>query len=170
MENKTRIELLKEEAAALGITHSPNIGADTLQSKINKFKADQPKTTEVQGETKAQLTERKIKEATKLVRVVVNCMNQAKLNDEKRQGEYFMASNAAIGVVKKFVPYGVPTHVEKILLNVIEEKTYQQRTGEQNRNTRNVKEFNVEILPDLTPKEVEELKKLQEIRNEAAQL
>lgn len=160
-----RINQLKAQATKLGISFSPNIGSDTLDAKI---KAHLAQVDQLSKPTEYDKVEAKIKEATKLRRVIVTCMDHSKTENGERQGEYVMGGNSLTGTIKRFVPYGHPTHVEQVLLNVLEEKKFQQRYGPGNQLSREVKEFNIDYLPDLTPKEVEELKKIQAIRAEAA--
>ena len=171
METKPRIQTLKAEADRLGIKYSPNIGPDTLDARIKQHLAGNlPMSSQIQAaspevsteESEAQKLERKIKEATKLVRIIATPMDQRKNNGE-RQGEYVMGGNSVVGTYKKFIPYGQPVHIEKLLLNVLEEKKFKQRYGKGNIQSREVKEFAIQILPDLTPKEVAELRKLQAI-------
>jgi len=165
-EVKPRIQQLKEQAKELGIDHSPNIGADTLD---NKIKGHLAQLESLPSETAQSHREKKVKQATRLRRVIVTCQNQTKTNSD-RQGEIVMASNSVVGTLKKFFPYGYPTHLEQMLVNVLEEKKYQQFFGPGNTKSREVKEFSIDYLPDLTPEEVQDLKKMQAIRAEAANL
>lgn len=165
-ETKPRIQQLKEQAAKLGITHSPNIGVDTLD---NKIKGHLAQLEQINQPSEHDLVEKKIKEATKLVRIIATCMDHTKTEGE-RQGEYVMGGNSVTGTLKKFIPYGHPVHIEQLLLNVLKEKKFQQRFGVGNQNYREVQEFAIQILPDLTPEEVEELKKVQALRAEAASM
>lgn len=168
-EPKTKIQLLKEEAKELGISHSGNIGIEALQNKIRMHKTGESKeaTKEVSiGLTENQLRELKIKEATRLRRVIVHCMDNSKT--EVRQGEYVMAGNSYVPTIKKYFPYSVVTHLEQILVNVLKEKKFQQRFGKDNREYREVPEFNIVELEDLSIEEAAELKKVQALRKEAA--
>lgn len=162
---ETEIQKLRTEATKLGIAYSPNIGVTLLQDRIDLHKA-QSAPVEL---NEHQRRERKVKQATKLRRVIVTCMDMSKLEGE-RQGEYVMASNSVIPTIKKFVPYGHPTHLEQILVNVLEERKFQQRHGTGMLQSREVKEFSIQYLPDLTPKEAEDLKKQQALRKEASAL
>ena len=164
METQPRIKQLKEEADKLGIDYSPNIGPDTLDKRIKVHLAQ---STELDAN---QIRTQKIKDATKLVRVIVTCMDQSKVEHEKQQGEYVMAGNSVVPTIKRMVPYGVPTHVERILLNKMKETKHQQRYGTGLQQYREVPTFAIQELPDLTPEEVEELKKMQAIRAEAGNL
>jgi len=165
METKTRIVQLKEQALTLGISHSPNIGPDTLEAKIKGHIAqlEQIKTPDEQ-----ELREAKTKDASKLIRIIATCMNHQKTKSSERQGEYVMGGNSQTGSLKRFIPYGHPVHIEQLLLNVLKEKKYQQRFGKGNQQSRLVQEFAIDVLPDLTPAEVDDLKKIQAIRAESA--
>jgi hypothetical protein len=168
---ETEIQLLKKEATSMGIAFSQNIGIELLTNRINMAKAQAQVEVEkgpkaIVALTKAQLRSAKIKEATKLRRVIVTCMDMAKL-EGNREGEYVMASNSIVPMIRKMVPYGQITHLEQILINVLEERKFQQRFGKGGQETRQVKEFRIEYLPDLTVKEMEDLKKLQALRKEA---
>jgi len=189
-EDKAKLKALKEEATALGISFSPNVGLDLLQSRIDevnyivnlaltkereKAKEEQPVAAPTPVPTVEQSEEEKIaehrnkaiKDATLMKRIIVTCHDSAKLEAD-RQGEIFMAGNSVVPVVKKFVPYGYPTHVETILIKLIESKKVQQRYGKGNLQSREVKAYTVEYLDPLTPKEFEELRKLQALRKEAS--
>lgn len=177
MEAQPRIKTLKAQADQLGIKYSPNIGPDTLDARIKQHLAQAtPLSGQVTApvaptvtpeENEAMALERKIKAATRLIRIIATPMDQRK-NDGERQGEYVMGGNSVVGTYKKFIPYGQPVHIEQLLLNVLEEKKFQQRYGKGNQQSREVKEFAIQILPDLTPTEVQELKKMQAIRAESA--
>lgn len=107
------------------------------------------------------------KEANKLVRVKITCMNPAK---KEWKGEIFSVTNAIFGTIKKFVPYNVAAadayHVPQVLLEVLEQKEYQAFStvrvkGVDTKKPRQVKEFAIEILPPLTQKEIEAIAKKQ---------
>lgn len=104
------------------------------------------------------------KAAMKLVRCIVTCNNK---NKSSFQGEIFSARNAIIEEVKKFVPFGVPTHIPTILLNMIKEKQCQmfrkERLPSGNTVTRSflIPEYNIQELPPLTTEEFEAIKRKQ---------
>lgn len=104
------------------------------------------------------------KDAMKLVRCIITCNNK---NKSSFQGEIFSARNASIEEVKKFIPFGVPTHVPVILLNMIKEKQYQmfrkERLPNGNTVTRPflVAEYNIQELPPLTAEEFNAIKRKQ---------
>lgn len=104
------------------------------------------------------------KEALKLTRCIINCNNK---NKTSLSGEIFCARNAVISEVKKFIPFGVATHVPEILLNMIKEKQYQMFRKEKLPNgtmiTRPflVPEYTIQVLPPLTAEELEAIRQKQ---------
>ena len=158
---------LKATAKLMGVPFHPNIGLQALKQKIEAHKAgevNEPEEEVVDGkpkkETKAQRNNRLRKEATKLVRVMITCMNPAK---KDYQGEILSVSNAAIGTVKKMCLFDNEFHIPVVLLDVLKERKYQQfhdvklPNGQKIRRGKLVKEFAVNILPNLTHKELSEL-------------
>ncbi|CAM0075733.1 hypothetical protein VPHK482G1_0020 [Vibrio phage K482 g1] len=107
------------------------------------------------------------KEANKLVRVKITCMNPAK---KEWKGEVFSVTNAIFGTIKKFVPYNVAAadayHVPQALLTMMQDKEYQAFStvrvkGVDTKKPRQVKEFAIEVLPPLTKQELEAIAKKQ---------
>ena len=173
------LAILKRRATQLGVPYSPNIGLSTLRDRVNKANAstktddeveeesvDKKDASAVLNETRSQRNARKRKEANKLYRVRITNHNPAK---REHSGELFKAANSVIGTAARYVQFGEIWHVEKILLNMIEERKYQQFytttiDGKKVRKGKLVKEFGIEYLPALTPKELEELRKQQAMR------
>ena len=129
----------------------------TVKPKLDRKKAEKF------VETPTELRNRKRKEALKLVRVRIECMNPMK---KSLQGEIFTVSNSVIGTVRKFIPYNVESddgyHIPQILLTMLQEKKFTKITHEKKRGvniprSRQVKEFAIEILPPLTKDELKEL-------------
>ena len=100
----------------------------------------------------------------KLVRVRIQNLDPKKAN---LPGEVFAVANEYLGDVKKFIPFGeltdngyhIPYCLYKMLknrrfLNVRERK---DREGKIHVETSWVKEFALELLPDLTPEELKQL-------------
>lgn len=107
------------------------------------------------------------KEANKLVRVKITCMNPAK---KEWKGEIFSVTNAIFGTIKKFIPYNVEAadayHVPQVLLDLMREKEYQAFStvrvkGVDTKKPRQVKEFAIEVLPPLTQAELDAIAKKQ---------
>ena len=174
-QTKDELTLLKERADKMGIEYHPSIGLDKLKEKVNAKLAESvlegenaPTNTKVEGTSKtaAQKRVEASKEARKLVRVNIVCMNPAKKDWE---GELFTVSNAVVGTIKRYVPFNTPDgwHIEQMLLNVMRDRqcqnfiTVKDGKGNKVRKGKLIKEFNIELLPALKEKELNELKQRQ---------
>ena len=104
-----------------------------------------------------------IRDAKKLVRVIINCNNK---NKAGYTGDIFSAHNAYVSETK-FIPFGTPTHITQIMFNTLKEKKCQQfkkvklPNGQEITRPYVIDEFNIEILPPLTKDELEAIKKKQ---------
>lgn len=164
------LELLRAKADKLGIKYSGNTGVDTLRSKINAAMGeDESPKEEVIDEARAlriakakKRVEAK-KDAEKLIRIKLTCMNPAK---KDWPGEVITVSNKLVGTQKKFIPftmdddgYHVPNMMYKALLARKFQQFYTEKlpNGQTTRKGRLVKEFNIAILPALTKQEIKEL-------------
>ena len=162
---------LKSRADTLGITYHPNIGVEKLRDKVNAaLAADAPaEPAEAAPELPPEVIEsatqfkmRKRREANELIRVRVTCMNPAK---SEWEGELFTAGNSNIGSFTKYVPFNADAgwHVPRIILNQLQQRqcqiftTVRDERGNATRKGKLVKEFNIEILPNLTAEELHEL-------------
>lgn len=173
MSEPTELEQLKNKANLMGIEFHPSIKEDKLRAKI-KEKLDEsiPKAPVIEMTERQKQNERRNqlrREATKLVRVEITCMNP---NKAEYPGEIFTVSNSVVGTIKKFVPFnGEPWHVEQAILNVIQDRKYQafvkRKTarGDVVNEGKQVREFSVNILPNLTEEEITDLAHQQAIAN-----
>ena len=176
--SKSELDLvtLKNTADGLGITYSPNIKAKSLADKI-KIHHEQCVVSNVPVVVRIKpvpMTDQEnrmqiIKEATKLVKVVITCMNPLK---KAHTGEVFCASNKVVPPIKKYVPYNNEEGwlVPKIILNMIEERTCQlfktvKRGDKEIRVGYNIPEFSIKYLPNLTEEGLSELKEQQAMAN-----
>lgn len=118
------------------------------------------------GQQQALVRRQKIKEATRLVRIRITCMNPAKAD---LHGEVLTVANKFVGTIRRFVPYGEATedgwHVEHILYEQLRDRRFlntrtvkDKRTGIHTPKTAWAKEFAIEILDPLTPAELERLR------------
>lgn len=191
---KSELEVLKERATQLGLKFGPNIGVDLLRARVNavlngdadlsdvdeeEFEEEETKEVvsvkpkldkklaEKFGETPQEKRERLRKEAFKLVRVRIQCMNPLK---KSLQGEVFTVSNSIIGTYRKFVPYNIESEegwmVPQIMLNMLRERQfnnvrYERKNGVNVPKANLVKEFAIEVLPQLTQKELTEMARRQ---------
>ena len=174
---KDELTLLKERATLIGISYHPSIGLDKLREKVTaalkepaEVEAAVVQVAQEAQESEAQVHARYRKEASALIRVRLTCMNPSKQNWE---GEIFTVSNSVIGTMKKFIPFHAEEgwHIPQALLNMIQERHYQApytergSKGQEMRRFKLVKEFSIEILPNLTVGELKDLANQQAIAN-----
>lgn len=169
------LSALKARADLLGIQYHPSIGLEKLREKVNtalnaKTPAEEAKSAE---EQEAAERVRLLEEATKLVRIRVNCMNPAK---KEWQGEIFSVGNSIVGTHKKFVPYNSEEgwHVPHIIYQHLVARecqifvTVRDERGNSRRQGKLIKEFSVDLLPPLTAEELAELARRQAMANSIA--
>lgn len=160
------LTVLKQRADVLGIKYSPNIGVDKLREKINNVLAvkEEEKTS-----TNPNLIRKRVKaEAMKLIRCRITNLDPKKAS---LPGEIITVANSYIGTVRKFVPFGEVTengyHIPYCIYLFIKNRKFQSiRTtknakGELVTHTALVPEFAIEVLPQLTEKELKDLAKAQ---------
>ena len=123
------------------------------------------------NESKQQRNTRLRKEASRLVRVRVTCMNP---NKRDWEGEMYSVGNAAVGFHKKFVPFNATDgwHVPFIIYRHMLDRKCQVfynapglRPGDKIRKGKLINELSVELLPPLTKEEVAELRTQQAMAN-----
>jgi hypothetical protein len=160
------LTVLKARADRMGMSYHPSIGLDKLKEKITEALSKQkPQTVQEVNVVSAEETEnqrkvRKKREATKLVRVRITCMNP---NKREWPSEVFTVSNSVVPKQERCVPFGVEWHVPQIMLNMIQQRQCQvfysvrDKWGNNFRQGKLIKEFAVEILPDLTREEIKDL-------------
>ena len=113
-----------------------------------------------------------MRRAMKLIRVRISCNDTNKRN---YKGEIFTVQNSVIPSIKKFVPFNVPTHVPQIMYDMIKERQlqifYEERssTGRKIKKSRLIPEYNVDVLPPLTAKELDAIKQRQLAENSSAE-
>lgn len=189
------LQHLKNIAAKLNFSYHPNIGVEKLEQKLKAYcknnnisfeeisnlntekevnmatekketKMDLSKLTfaDLEKEHNKEASDERTRDAMKLIRCIITCNNKNKTN---YQGEIFSARNAIIPEVKKFIPFGVTTHVPQILFNMIKEKEYQtfkeERLPNGNKTMRShmIPEYNIQVLDPITPAELEAIKQKQ---------
>lgn len=177
------LTVLKQRAQLMGITFHPNIGLDKLREKVAAhLSTDEPSAAAIaesnaaeevaqasQKETPAEYRARRMREATALVRIRVTCMNPAK---REWQGEIITAGNSLVGTHRKYVPFnGEPWHVPRIIYNQLVERqcqvfhTVPDGRGGKMRKGKLIKEFAIEVLPNLTKEELRDLAQRQAMAN-----
>ena len=169
---------LKARADMLGISYHPSIGVEKLKAKIEAKLSDTPEEPEepeepapvqapvVAVETEGQKRQRLRRQAAELIRIRVTCMNPAK---REWEGEIITAGNSAVGTFKKYIPFNADEgwHVPRIIYNQLVERECQvfvstkDGRGNSIRKGKTIKEFAIEVLPQLTQKELDELARRQ---------
>ena len=170
--------VLKQRATLLGIQFSNNIGLETLRKKIEDKMAPKEEAGEQlnpligsdpQPTKRRTLRQKLHDEQMKLVRVRITCMDPKK---KDLPGEVLTVANEHLGTVKKFVPYGEQTdngyHIPYCIYRMMEKRKFlnirivkDRRTGVERVDSNWVKEFSIEVLPQLTPAQIQDLKTAQ---------
>lgn len=163
-------EVLLKRAATLGITHSNNIGLETLRSRINAKleQAEEEEEDKAQKEDKNKAIVKQRQEATKLIRVIITSMDNMK---NELSGEVYTVSNNVVGTIKRFIPFNVEWHVESILLDTLREKKMQKfydevlPNGDKIRKGRLAPAYGIQVLEPLNELQLKELAQSQLARN-----
>jgi hypothetical protein len=179
LESVDELATLKHRADMLRITYHPSIGVEKLREKVNAVVNSKPadldliegdmETPPVPGavvETEGQYRNRMQKDASRLIRVRLTCMNP---NKTDWNGEIFTIANTVAGVFRKFVPFNADGgwHVPHIIYEHIQQRECQIFTTEKDgkgnsvRRGKLIKEFSVEVMPQLTQDELNELARRQ---------
>lgn len=160
IELEQELEMLKTRASLLGIKYHPSISVDKLREKIDALDSTQDAVVTSSSEEDKRVA--LIREANKLVRVRITCMNPAK---KEWEGEIITVSNSVIGTIKKYIPFNADDgwHIPQVILSMLNERMCQvfnsvpDGKGNMVRKGKLVKEFSIEVLPDLTPSELHDL-------------
>ena len=178
------LALLKERAKQMGITFSNNISLETLRKRISdKMEGkEEPEVNPLTGDVEiAAITSapkkldakqnalalRKMmqRDQMKLVRVRITNMDPKK---KDLPGEIWTVSNEYLGNVRKMIPYGEQTddgfHIPYCLFRLLQSKRFlhirtvkDRVTGVERQEKQWVKEFSLDVLPDLTKEELARL-------------
>lgn len=191
IQEPTRMDLLKDQAKALGIDIRGNISEDTLKARIdaklagteppsndnpepnlgNPMGSEDAPAAKTVSKSEAIRTERlkQQREQLKLIRVRIVCLNPMKKDLE---GEIVTVANGVVGSVRKFIPFGEASengyHIPQILLTELQSRKFNQIRTKKGINgtisadpSRLVPEFAIEILPPLTQDELTQLARTQ---------
>jgi hypothetical protein len=172
---------LKARADLMRLSYHPSIGVEKLREKVAAALSDQPVKEDLPVaaavpaaspvvETENMRLRRLKQEAHALVRIRVTCMNP---NKKDWEGEIITVGNSLVGTVSKFVPFNVEDgwHVPRILYEVLLARQcqvfYPVKTmhGVTVRKGKLIKEFAIEVLPQLTPEELRDLAQRQAMAN-----
>lgn len=180
----SELDLLKQRAKMLGVEFSNNIGLETLKERVaaklagESNQESQAQANPLAGESSEEeaekgeapvkrksLRQHLVDEQTKLIRIRIQNLDPKK---KDLQGEIVTVANEHLGTIKKFVPYGeaseegyhVPYCIYKYLIakKFLQIKTRKNKVNGQIVVTSDwVREFSIEVLPDLTKKELQHL-------------
>ena len=161
---------LKALADQQGLTYKENIPTDRLRALVYGAVDEVDEPVAVVEESLADKRLRIRNAALKLIRVNITCMNPAKA---AYTGELFTIGNSIIPTITKMVPFGTPEgyHIPQILLDHIRGKEFQTFIPKKGKNgidtvtSKCIREYAVEILPSLTPTEIQEIAKLQAMKS-----
>lgn len=175
------LTLLKQRATMMNITFSNNIGVEALRKKINDKLEGAEQVVEptavnplsgntVEEDSKPKSLFQQIRdEQMKLVRVRIQNLDPKKAN---LPGEVITVANEYMGTVRKFVPYGEATdngyHIPYCIYNFLKERKFLNVRVTKSKNSRSpkieqswVREFSIELLPQLTQEELDQLAQAQ---------
>lgn len=150
---------LKARADMMGVKYHPSISLEKLKEKITAhMNAEEDKPVAEPEMDRAALQ----KSASELMRIRVTCMNPAK---KEWEGEIFTVGNAVVGTFKKYVPFNADEgwHVPRIIYEQLKDRecqvftTVRDSRGNSTRKGKLIKEFAIEVLPNLTEEEIKEL-------------
>ena len=153
---------LKARADMLGLSYHPSIGLEKLREKVNGALAPAVVEAVPEAESESARRNRERNEAIELVRVRVTCMNP---NKREWEGELISVGSSTTGTQKKFVPFNNDEgwHIPRIIYNFMKERecqifvTVKDNRGNNIRKGKLIKEYAIEVLPPLTPVEMQEL-------------
>ena len=162
---------LKARADLMGVSYHPSISVAKLRDKVAGAIAgvkDEPELAVMAPavESEAVKNSRLRNDALELVRIRVSCMNP---NKSEWEGEIFSVGNGLIGTQKKFVPFNNEEgwHVPRCIYDMIVSRECQifvskkDERGNTVRKSKIIKEFAVEVMPNLTADEMSELARRQ---------
>ena len=176
----SEMEALMLRADDMGIKYPKNIGLTTLREKVNAVLVPEtdkvttgPEMDEATLESTSEKLNRdaKIKDQMGLVRIIVTNMNPVK---KDVPSEWVSVGNRLIPTVRRNVPFGIVTHVEKIILTQLRERSFVRVTEKKDENNKSyierkwVKELGIEVLSDLTQEDLEDLATAQAKRDSVA--
>ena len=162
------LDLLKQQADVLGVKYGAQISVDTLRERVAAAKEGKT-VAQAKSESAATVAvnnrQTAYDNAMKLVRIRLSCMDPAK---SEWPGELITIANDVVGDVKKYIPYNEAFyengyHVPNIIYQFLKDrkygaiKTVKGPKGDVNQ-TILAPCYNIEVLPQLTETELEELK------------
>lgn len=182
LEKVDELAILKQRAKIMGINPG-NMGLEALKAKINSKLNEEPEPEEIPSaktehvpapavraapKSNIVLLRRKMKnEQLKLVRVRITNLDP---KDKDLPGNIFTVANEYLGTVSKYVPFGEATengyHLPYCLYTFMRDMQFTQirvtkKNGREHVETKDVRKFAIEVLPQLTQAELNRLKTAQ---------
>lgn len=169
------LTVLKQRATLMNIQFSNNIGVEALRKKIEAAQvSDEPEVTVEEtvnplGDTpepakKMTLGQKIRQEQLKLVRVRIQNLDPKK---KDLPGEIITVANEYMGTVRKFVPFGEATddgyHIPYCIYEFLKNRKFQNirvlkgKNGQPRIEQSWIREFSIEVLPQLTQEELNRL-------------
>lgn len=165
----SELDNLKARADMMGVGYHPKIGLEKLKAKVNDAMSDVSKEDEEPvEETTRQKNGRLRKEASRLVRINVTCMNPSMKDHE---GAVYTISNGVVGTHKKYVPFNSDWHVPTIIYKHMKERKClifhngKGPRGEKIKVKKIINELAIELLSPLTISEIKDLATQQAMAN-----
>ena len=170
----SELEVLKQRATLMNIKFSNNISVEKLREKIEAAQtSDEPVIEEAStnplGDTpepvkKMTLGQKIRQEQLKLVRVRIQNLDPKK---KDLPGEIITVANEYMGTVRKFVPFGEATdegyHIPYCIYEFLKNRKFQNirvlkgKNGQPRIEQSWIREFSIEVLPQLTQEELNRL-------------
>jgi len=174
------LSILKQRATLMGLKFSNNIGLEALRKKVSDIQEGKVEPEEQvnpleegikappKGETKTEMSRRIRLEQTRLIRVRIQNLDPKK---KDLPGEIITVANEYIGTIKKFVPFGEATddgyHIPYCIYTFLQNRKFlnirvtKGKNGRPNIQQGWVREFSIEVLPQLTQEELTNLAQAQ---------
>jgi len=186
------IEELKAKADELGVKYHHMAGEAKIQAAIDAHLAENaqadladgydhpvnknmidPETGKIVPMTSEQYRNKyrpdHKKSLNRLVRCRITCMNPTK---REWEGEIISVGSAKNGTYKKYIPFdGREYHIPKVIFDELKSRqctvfhTVTDARNQKVRKGRLIDEFAIEVLPSLTPRELDQLRKEQALAN-----
>lgn len=170
----SELEVLKQRATLMNIKFSNNISVEKLREKIEAaMPEDEPEVEvaeenplgEVPAPVKKMTLGQKIRqEQLRLVRVRIQNLDPKK---KDLPGEIITVANEYMGTVRKFVPFGEATdegyHIPYCIYEFLKNRKFQNirvlkgKNGQPRIEQGWIREFSIEVLPQLTQEELDRL-------------
>lgn len=172
----SELEVLKQRATLMNIKFSNNISVEKLREKIEAAQAADEEEPEVEVTSTNPLSQeapvvkkmtlgQKIRqEQLRMVRVRIQNLDPKK---KDLPGEIITVANEYMGTVRKFVPYGEATdngyHIPYCIYEFLKNRKFVNITTKKGKNGQlqvshaDVREFSIEVLPQLTQEELNRL-------------